>query len=190
MDYYLPAFAVVIAFGSIILAPKAENAGAFFQGVSTTGRQPGLITLTFSQVTTWIFARSLMNAAILGFYYGIWGTLAYAFYYFSFLTGGRIVDSLRFEHGFNSVQDFLRDRFGAWGTGCYNFVIGIRLISEVFANLLVIGILFGVAGTNIYTLTILASRPLPSFIQCSEVYGLHYEQMFFRWRSSSVRCSC
>jgi len=163
MDYYLPAFAVVIAFGSIILAPKAENAGAFFQGVSTTGRQPGLITLTFSQVTTWIFARSLMNAAILGFYYGIWGTLAYAFYYFSFLTGGRIVDSLRFEHGFNSVQDFLRDRFGAWGTSCYNFVIGIRLISEVFANLLVIGILFGVAGTNIYTLTILGFSAITLF---------------------------
>lgn len=163
MDYYLPAFAVVIAFGSVILAPKAENAGAFFQGVSTTGRQPGLITLTFSQVTTWIFARSLMNAAILGFYYGIWGTLAYAFYYFSFLTGGRIVDSLRFEHGFSSVQDFLRDRFGAWGTGCYNFVIGIRLISEVFANLLVIGILFGVAGTNVYTLTILGFSAITLF---------------------------
>jgi Na+/proline symporter len=163
MDYYLPAFAVVIAFGSVILAPKAENAGAFFQGVSTTGRQPGLITLIFSQVTTWIFARSLMNAAILGFYYGIWGTLAYAFYYFSFLTGGRIVDSLRFEHGFNSVQDFLRDRFGTWGTGCYNFVIGIRLISEVFANLLVIGILFGVAGTNIYTLTILGFSAITLF---------------------------
>lgn len=163
MDYYLPAFAVVIAFGSVILAPKAENAGAFFQGISTTGRQPGLITLTFSQVTTWIFARSLMNAAILGFYYGIWGTLAYAFYYFSFLTGGRIVDSLRFEHGFNSVQDFLRDRFGTWGTGCYNFVIGIRLISEVFANLLVIGILFGVAGTNIYTLTILGFSAITLF---------------------------
>jgi len=97
-----------------------------------------------------------MNAAILGFYYGIWGTLAYAFYYFSFLTGGRIIDSLRYEHGCSSVQDFLRSRFGGWGTGCYNFVIAIRLISEVFANLLVIGILFGVAGSQAYTLTILA----------------------------------
>ena len=163
MDYYLPIFAGVVALASILLAPKAESAGAFFQGLSATGRQPGLLTLTFSQVTTWIFARSLMNAAILGFYYGIWGSLAYAFYYFSFLTGGRIVDSLRFEHGFNSVQDFLRARFGHWGTGCYNFVIGIRLISEVFANLLVIGILFGVAGSNVYTLTILGFSAITLF---------------------------
>ncbi len=163
MDYYLPVFAGIIALASVLLAPKAESAGAFFQGMSATGRQPGLLALTFSQVTTWIFARSLMNAAILGFYYGIWGTLAYAFYYFSFLTGGKIVDSLRFEHGFNSVQGFLHDRFGKWGTGCYNFVIGIRLISEVFANLLVIGILFGVAGSNIYTLTILGFSAITLF---------------------------
>ena len=70
---------------------------------------------------------------------------------------------LRFEHGFHSVQSFLAARFGAWGTGCYNFVIGVRLISEVFANLLVIGILFGAAGSNTYTLTILAFAGITLF---------------------------
>jgi Na+/proline symporter len=156
MDYVLPALAGFVAIASVILSPKAQTEGAFFKGLSASGEQPGLLTLTFSQVTTWIFARSLMNAAILGFYYGIWGTLAYAFYYFSFITGGRIVDHLRFEQGFDSVQQFLSARFGSWGPGCYNFVVGIRLISEVFANLLVIGILFGAAGSNTYTLSILA----------------------------------
>jgi Na+/proline symporter len=163
MDYVLPAFAGAIALASLLLAPKAESLGAFFQGLSSTGRQPGLLTLTFSQVTTWIFARSLMNAAILGFYYGIWGTLAYAFYYISFLTGGRIVDSLRFEHGCSSVQEFLLARFGRWGTGCYNLVIAIRLISEVFANVLVIGILFGAAGSTVYTWTILVFSAITLF---------------------------
>lgn len=156
MDYVLPALAGFVAISSVLLSPKAQTEGSFFKGLSASGEQPGLLTLVFSQVTTWIFARSLLNAAILGFYYGIWGTLAYAFYYFSFMTGGRIVDCLRFEHGFHSVQSFLAARFGTWGTGCYNFVIGVRLISEVFANLLVIGILFGAAGSNTYTLTILA----------------------------------
>ena len=152
----MPALAGFVAISSVLLSPKAQTEGSFFRGLSASGEQPGLLTLVFSQVTTWIFARSLLNAAILGFYYGIWGTLAYAFYYFSFMTGGRIVDCLRFEHGFHSVQSFLAARFGTWGTGCYNFVIGVRLISEVFANLLVIGILFGAAGSNTYTLTILA----------------------------------
>ncbi len=163
MNYFLPVFAGVIAIASICLSPKAKNEATFFRGLTEAGQQPGLLTLIFSQVTTWIFARSLMNAAILGFYYGIWGTLAYAFYYLSFLTGGRIVDSLRFQHGYNSVQSFLYDRFGDWGTGCYNFVIGIRLVSEVFANLLVIGILFGAAGSNAYTLTILGFAAVTLF---------------------------
>lgn len=156
MDYVLPALAGFVAISSVLLSPKAQTEGAFFKGLSATGEQPGLLTLTFSQVTTWIFARSLLNAAILGFYYGLWGTLAYAFYYFSFMTGGRIVDHLRFEHGFDSVQGFLGARFGSWGTGCYNFVIGVRLLSEVFANLLVIGILFGAAGSQTYVFSILA----------------------------------
>ncbi|MCU7852122.1 MAG: sodium:proline symporter [Candidatus Thiodiazotropha sp. (ex Monitilora ramsayi)] len=154
MDLVLPAVAGFVALVSLILAPKAQSEGAFFQGLSPAGRAPGLLTLIFSQVTTWIFARSLMNAAILGFYYGLWGTLAYAIYYLSFITGGLIIDDLRFRKGYSSIQSFLRDRFGLWGTRCYNLVIGVRLISEVFANLLVIGILFGAAGSGAYTLAV------------------------------------
>jgi hypothetical protein len=61
------------------------------------------------------------------------------------------------------VQDFLRERFGRWGTGCYNFVIANRLVSEVFANVLVIGILFGVAGSTVYTWTILVFSAISLF---------------------------
>jgi Na+/proline symporter len=150
--FFVAGFALL----SIFMSSRAKTESAFFHGNSASGQSPGLLTLVFSQVTTWIFARSLMNAAILGFYYGLWGMLAYAAYYLSFLTGAQIVDSLRFRHGFSSIQQFLRARFGRTGTSCYNFVIGIRLISEVFANLLVIGILFGVAGSMGYTVTILA----------------------------------
>lgn len=112
-----------------------------------------------------------MNAAILGFYYGLWGTLAYTLYYFSFVTGGFIVDSLRFRHGYNSVQDFLYDRFGRWGTACYNLVVGIRLVSEVFANLLVIGILFGAIGSQLYVTAILAFSAVT--LLYSMLGGLH-----------------
>jgi len=171
MELILPIFVSVIALISILLTPKAQHDGAFFRGLSPTGRQPGLLMLTFSLVTTWIFARSLMNAAILGFYYGIWGTLAYAAYYLSFLTGWRIIDSLRFNHGYNSVQSFLQDRFGRWGASCYNFVVGIRLISEVFANLLVIGILFGTAGSSAYTMAVIGLATVTLFY--SMIGGLH-----------------
>ncbi len=156
MSLPLALMAGVVALVSLLLSSRARSNRSFFGGCSEAGQPPGLLTLVFSQVTTWIFARSLMNAAILGFYYGLWGTLAYALYYLSFITGWLVVDSLRFRHGYGSVQAFLYDRFGAWGTACYNFVVGIRLISEVFANLLVIGILFGAAGTDLYLAAVLA----------------------------------
>ncbi len=149
-DTTLPVLVIGLAVLSVLLSPKARNSDMFFAGQNALGRQPTLWTLTLSQVTTWIFARSLLNAAILGYFYGVWGTLAYAAYYLSFLTGGAIIDSLRFRHGYHNIQSFLEDRFGKAGTHCYNLVIALRLISEVFANILVIGILFGAAGTSEY----------------------------------------
>lgn len=139
-----------LAFATIMISPKKVTVEGFFRGRDDSGAQPDLLTLVFSQVTTWIFARSLMNAAILGYYYGIAGTLAYAAYYLSFLTGAVIVDQIRFRHGFESVHAFLATRHGRAGTLCYNFVVGVRLLSEVFANLIVIGLIFGAAGSANY----------------------------------------
>lgn len=168
MEYSLSALIAVMALASLWLSRKSFNESAFYDGKNANGEAPSLITLTLSQVTTWIFARSLMNAAILGFYYGIWGTLAYAAYYLSFFTGGKIIDHLRFKQGFNSIQAFLSARFGDWGMRCYNLVVGIRLVSEVFANLLVIGILFGVVGSQAYTLAIIS---VASITLCYSMIG-------------------
>ena len=139
-------FVLIAVFGAIVMAsilaaPRRASVEGFFGGQGAQGRSPGLWVLVLSQVTTWIFARSLMNAAILGYYYGMAGTLAYAAYYGSFLTGGFIVGRLR-EGGATSVQDWIGARFGRTGNGCYNFVIALRLLSEVFANLVVVGLIF------------------------------------------------
>ncbi len=148
--YYLISILLLIAVISFFLSPRVQTADGFFKGFSDSGSAPGLWTLVLSQVTTWIFARSLMTAAILGFYYGIAGALAYAAYYLSFITGGAIIDHLRFKHGKGNIQSFMRERFGAVGDHCYNVVIILRLLSEVFSNLLVIGLIFGVANSFEY----------------------------------------
>jgi Na+/proline symporter len=184
MTGWLVALILGLAMLSFALVRPVGHTHSFFRGRDADGAPPGLLTLVFSQVTTWIFARSLLNAAILGFYYGVWGTLAYAAYYLSFLTGAKIIDHLRFVQGFDSVQAFLDDRFGSWGTRCYNVVIGVRLVSEVFANLLVIGILFGVAGSQAYTLAVLGLALITLIY--SMLGGLHaslrtdlYQMMIF-----------
>ncbi len=146
----------LIGLVSLLLTPRVRTAEGFFGGRDEQGGAPGVLTLTFSQVTTWIFARSLLNAAILGYFYGIAGALAYTVYYGSFLTGWLIVDRLRYRHGVHNIQGFLVARFGRVGSGCFNVLISLRLLTEVFANLLVVGMVFGVAGSGAYTGAILA----------------------------------
>lgn len=152
---------LVVAIGalavlSILVSPRVRSSEGFFRGLSESGRAPGLWPLVFSQVTTWIFARSLLNAAILGYLFGIAGTVAYAAYYGSFLVGAFIIDAVRFRHGHASIQSYLRAQFGRLGEWTFNVLVSVRLVSEVFANLLVVGILFGATGTVPYAAAILA----------------------------------
>ena len=58
----------LIAIGSVLLSPRAMTVESFFAGTDASGQKPNLLTLTFSLVTTWIFARSLLTAAVLGYY--------------------------------------------------------------------------------------------------------------------------
>ncbi|WP_290633379.1 hypothetical protein [Aquisalimonas sp.] len=152
----LTLIVVGLAVASVALSPRVRTADGFFRGWTETGQPPGVLTLTLSQVTTWIFARSLLNAGILGYFFGIAGVLAYTAYYGSFLTGWLITDRLRFHHGASSVQAFLFQRFGRTGTWCFNLLISLRLLSEVFANLLVIGIVFAAAGDQASNLAMVA----------------------------------
>ena len=149
------AVIAALALLSFAVAPRVRSADGFFRGWGESGALPGVLTLTLSQVTTWIFARSLMNAGILGYFFGIGGAIAYTAYYGSFLTGWLIIDRLRFRHGAANVQSFLSARFGWLGTASYNLLVSLRLLSEVFANLLVVGIVFGSQGSIGYTGAIL-----------------------------------
>lgn len=167
--YLLIATGAVLAL-SLMMSPRISTVEGFYKGASQTGESPSLMTLIFSQVTTWIFARSLMTAAILGFYYGIAGALAYAAYYVSFITGGAIIDRLRFKHGHDSVQSYMAAKFGAVGSGMYNFVIILRLLSEVFANLIVVGEIFGLKGSTEYFCAIVAIGLITCFY--SSIGGL------------------
>jgi len=147
MTTYLIIGIIATTLICFLLSPRVQTTDGFFKGFSDSGAAPNLWTLILSQVTTWIFARSLMTAAILGFYYGIAGALAYAAYYISFFTGGKIIDHLRFKHGKGNIQSFMLEQFGSAGNHCYNSVIILRLLSEVFSNLLVIGLIFGLSGS-------------------------------------------
>ena len=71
---------VLIAFGIIFIgwSPVSKTINEFFQAQTKNGKSPGVFLLTSSLVISWIFAKSITNAADLGLAYGIVGGVAYA----------------------------------------------------------------------------------------------------------------
>lgn len=148
----------VLVIGSSLLllwiAPKARSIQAFYQG-SRNERAPNFWLLTSSLVISWLFAKSITNAANLGLSYGFVGSVAYAAYYLSFVVAGLIIYRLRTKGGFSSIHAFLRQRYGQGAILIFSLLIAFRLFNEVWSNTMVIGSYFGESGSFNYYLAIL-----------------------------------
>lgn len=147
----------LVIFSSAILyliSPRASTIRSFFGGESKSARKPGFLVLTFSLVISWIFAKSITNAANLGLNFGIVGGLAYAVYYLSFLVAGIIIYKIRTATNVRSLPEFLSNKFGRPAVIAFSILIGIRLINEVWSNTAVIGTYFGETGSFQYIASI------------------------------------
>jgi Na+/proline symporter len=139
----------------IIMTPFVKTKESFYKGASKKLEKPGVLMLTFSLVISWIFAKSVTNAANLGLSFGIIGGLAYATYYFSFLVAGIVIYNLRTKLKVDSLHQFLRDKFGPAAVKIFTVVIAIRLLNEVWSNTEVIGTYFGHIGSTGYIISII-----------------------------------
>ena len=157
MDFIWLQWLLVLLFGVafFLAAPLAKNVSAFFNARSKSGKQPGVFMLTSSLVISWIFAKSITNAANLGLEFGIAGGIAYATYYLSFIVGGLVIYRLRTKGNFKSIHHFLGDRFGHIAILLFSLLIGVRLFNEVWSNTMVIGSYFGAYGSSSYYASVL-----------------------------------
>ena len=131
------------------LSPWAKSKNDFFRG-SKKDIEPGFWMLTSSLVISWIFAKSITNAADLGLRFGLVGGLSYAAYYLSFLVAGVIIYFIRVKGKFTSIHDFLNKRFGRNAIILFSVLIAFRLINEVWSNTMVIGSYFGESNSLPY----------------------------------------
>lgn len=131
------------------LSPLAKSASEFFKATSRK-KVPSAFMLTGSLIISWIFAKSITNAANLGLDYGLVGGVAYAGYYLSFAVAGIIIYQLRTKGGFKSIHEFLTTKFGRGAVALFSILICIRLFNEVWSNTMVIGTYFGDQGTTSY----------------------------------------
>lgn len=131
------------------ISPLAKTTDQFFKAI-TNHKAPNTLVLTGSLIISWIFAKSITNAANLGLEFGILGGVAYAGYYLSFAVAGLLIYKLRTKGGFNSIHEFLTTKFGKNAMALFSVLIAIRLFNEVWSNTTVIGNYFGAAGTSAY----------------------------------------
>ena len=131
------------------ISPLAKTTDQFFKAI-TNHKAPNTLVLTGSLIISWIFAKSITNAANLGLEFGILGGVAYAGYYLSFAVAGLLIYKMRTKGGFNSIHEFLTTKFGKNAMALFSVLIAIRLFNEVWSNTTVIGNYFGAAGTSSY----------------------------------------
>lgn len=136
------------------LSPLAKSTDQFFKATHRR-KAPSALWLTGSLIISWIFAKSITNAANLGLDYGIVGGVAYAGYYLSFAVAGILIYQIRVKGKFKSIHEFLTTKFGRGAMALFSILIAIRLFNEVWSNTIVIGTYFGEQGSSSYYWAIL-----------------------------------
>lgn len=141
-------WAFLLLYGIVMygISPRARTAGSFFQGHDDQGRAVSRWSLTSSIFISWIFAKSVTNAANLGAAYGIVGGLAYAVYWLSIPVAGLVIYGLRTRSGAGGLVPFLIRKYGRLAALAFTLAILVRLYNEIWSNTAVVGGYFGPPG--------------------------------------------
>ena len=146
MGAYFWAFLVLYGGVMYAMSPAATTVSSFFRGTDNAGRPAQEWALMMSIFISWIFAKSVTNAANLGASYGAVGGLAYATYWLSIPVAGAVIFWLRTRHGAQGLVPFLIGRYGRAAALAFALAIFIRLYNEVWSNTAVVGAYYGKAG--------------------------------------------
>ena len=100
----------LLLYGGVMyaLSPHARSVSSFFGGTDEAGRPASEWALMCSIFISWIFAKSVTNAANLGAAHGVVGGLAYATYWLSIPLAGIVIYRLR-----TASRDFSRPCCGS-----------------------------------------------------------------------------
>lgn len=140
-------FLVVYGIVMFILSPKTVSLGGFFRGEDKKGREAAGWMITASIFISWIFAKSVTNAANMGAEYGIVGGIGYAVYWLCIPLTGYALYRLRRKFGAKSMVSFLTDHYGVAAAFCFSAAILVRLFNEVWSNTSVVGAYYGSSGS-------------------------------------------
>jgi len=151
MEYPL-LWAAMALYGLVMFlaSPRTQDFGGFFIGRNAAGSEVGTGMLVGSVVISWLFAKSITNAANLGASFGLVGGVAYAGWYLSIPIAGIIIYFLRTRLGATSLAEFITHKYGIAATLGFTLVVMVRLFNEIWSNTAVVGAYFGEAGSTAY----------------------------------------
>lgn len=130
--------------------PRRTSSDQFFDGRSDDGAAPGMFLVALSAAITWVFAKSIANAADLAYAFGVVGGIGYTFYYLSFAVAGVAIYYIRTRGGYASLSHFLTDKYGSFCAKLFLLTIAFRLFNEVWSNTKVMALYFGPEGSGGY----------------------------------------
>ena len=144
----LPLTAAGVVYMALVwlAAPRNIRGAQFFNGHSQTGAAPGFLLLAASAAISWIFAKSIVNAASLTAAFGLWGGIGYAAYYLSFIVVAVAAYFIRVRGKHRSLPGFVANRYGTLCMKLFLLAVGVRLLNEVWSNTKVVGLFFGPEG--------------------------------------------
>ncbi len=143
-------FLVVYGIVMIAISPKAVSIGSFFKGERKDGKPASMFLLTTSIFISWIFAKSVTNAANLGSEFGIVGGFAYATYWLCIPLAGFAIYRLRTRFMAKGLVSFLTKNYGIAAAFVFSLAILIRLFNEVWSNSSVVGGYYGESGSTFF----------------------------------------
>ncbi len=154
MDVSILKWIVLLLYGVLLwwLSPNSRDTKMFYDAQSESGDPVSFWLLTGSVFISWIFAKSITNAANLAADYGIVGGLAYSAWFLSIPVAGVVIYFIRGKYEVDSLAEFLTTKYGRLATLTFMIAIFIRLFNEIWSNTIVVGTYFGPKGTSGYFL--------------------------------------
>lgn len=145
---YFWGFLIVYGVIMIAISPKKVTVDGFFKGEDPNGKSASPLIVTSSIFISWIFAKSVTNAANLGQKYGIVGGLAYATYWLCIPLAGFAIYRLRIKYKATGLVNFLTSNYGRAAAFSFSAAIFIRLFNEIWSNSAVVGGYYGANGSK------------------------------------------
>ena len=144
MSGWIP-WLLLLVYGVFFLAvsPRSRDASGFYRGRDEEGRSPSQATLFATVFISWIFAKSVTNAANLAATYGLPGAVAYGAWWLSIPVAGAVIVGLRSRFGARSLPAWVADRYGRAAAGAFLLALLLRLYNEVWSNTAVVAAYFG-----------------------------------------------